>query len=163
MQVKSENQSVLAAEIKIIPEWAWVVAAIVFAGVQIAFDAGMAHDAKAPALWIRALLGVVAGVFGGGYLLFIVYINRDAKRRGMSAAMWTLLAILVPNALGIVLYFVLRQPLQKACPQCGNAVQMSFSFCPKCSYKLAPSCPQCQHSVGMDDVYCPYCGAALKS
>ena len=44
------------------------------------------------------------------YIALIGYVNADSRRRGMRSLMWTLLAIFVPNALGIILYFVLRDP-----------------------------------------------------
>jgi RNA polymerase subunit RPABC4/transcription elongation factor Spt4 len=163
MQVKSETQTGLSAEIKIVPVWAWVLAGIVFVAAQWFFNIAVAQHSSAPPAWCRPLLGLLAGIGGGCYLLFIGYINRDAKRRGMSPILWTLVAILIPNGLGILLFFILRHPLQSACPQCGNAVQTGFNFCPGCSYKLSPSCPQCQRVVGVNDVYCPYCGTSLKT
>jgi len=81
----------------------------------------------------------------------------------MSPILWTCVAVLIPNALGFLLYFVLRQPLRRACPQCGNAVQTEFSFCPRCNYKLSPSCPQCQRIVAVGDLYCPYCGTSVRN
>jgi RNA polymerase subunit RPABC4/transcription elongation factor Spt4 len=163
MQVKNEIQTGLASEIKIIPTWAWVLAGIVFVAAQIFFNVALARHTNAPPAWCRPLLGLLAGIGGGCYLLFIGYINRDAKRRGMSPVLWTAVAVLIPNALGIILYFVLRQPLRGACPQCGTAVQAGFNFCPRCSHKLSPNCPQCQHVVGVTDVYCPYCGTSLRN
>jgi RNA polymerase subunit RPABC4/transcription elongation factor Spt4 len=105
----------------------------------------------------------LAGIVVGCYLLLIGYICSDAKRRGMSSTLWTLVAVLIPNALGILLYFVLRQPLRSVCPQCGHAVQNGFNFCPRCNCKLSPSCPQCQRLVGASDVFCPYCGTSLRN
>jgi RNA polymerase subunit RPABC4/transcription elongation factor Spt4 len=163
MPVKSENQSVLATEIKIVPRWAWVLAGIVFLAAQILPYVVRHHHGNGPPTWALPLLGLFAGLAGGAYLLLIGYINRDAKRRGMSPTLWTIVAILIPNALGILLYFVLRHPLRSACPQCGNAVEMSFSFCPRCSYKLSPNCPKCQRVVGVNDVFCPYCGTSLRN
>jgi RNA polymerase subunit RPABC4/transcription elongation factor Spt4 len=96
-------------------------------------------------------------------LLLIGYVNRDAKRRGMSPVLWTFVTILIPNGLGFILYFILRQPLHSACPQCSKSVQAGFNFCPRCNYKLSPSCPQCQRLVGVNDVYCPYCGTSLRN
>jgi hypothetical protein len=90
---------------------------------------------------------------GGCILLLIGYVNRDAKRRrGMSPILWTLAAILIPNGIGFLLYFILRQPLRSTCPQCENAVQTGFNFCPRCNYKLGLSCPQCERVVGVNDV-----------
>src|SRR5579864_3965414 len=155
MQVQNENQNVLSREIRIIPAWAWGLAAVCFIAAQIFFDVGLGRHAGGPPAWARPLLGLLAGFGGAAYLLFIGYICSDAKRRGMNPVLWTIVAVIIPNALGIILYFVLRQPLQRACPKCGNAVQPGFSFCPRCSYKLSSSCPQCQRAVGTDDIYCP--------
>jgi RNA polymerase subunit RPABC4/transcription elongation factor Spt4 len=158
MQLQNETRTGLTAEFKIIPAWAWALAAIAFVAAQWFLNIGIVHHADAPPAWSRPLLGLLAGLAGGCYLLFIGYVNRDAKRRGMSPTLWTIVAIFIPNALGILLYFVLRQPLSSACPQCGHAVQTGFNFCPQCNCKLSPSCPQCQRVIGARDVYCPYCG-----
>ncbi len=162
IQVKNETHTGLSAEIRIVPTWAWILAAVAFIAAQLFFNLALPRHPHAPPAWARPLLGLLAGVGAGCYLLLIGYINRDAKRRGMSPLLWTIVAILIPNLLGILLYFVLRQPLRGACPQCGNAVQPGFNFCPSCSYKLSPSCPQCQRLVGANDVYCPYCGTSLR-
>jgi RNA polymerase subunit RPABC4/transcription elongation factor Spt4 len=163
MQVKNETQTGLTAEIKIVPLWAWTLAVVAFVGLQFASDVVLARASDAPPAWARALLGLGMGLLLGSFLLFIGYINRDAKRRGMSPLLWTIVAVLIPNALGIILYFILRQPLRRGCPQCGNAVETGFNFCPRCNHKLSPSCPQCQRLVGANDVYCPYCGTALRN
>ncbi len=162
MQVKGESQTGLPAEIKIVPEWAWALAGITFVAAQWYFNIEIGHHAGAPPAWCRPLLGLLAGVGGACYLLFVGYINRDAKRRGMSPTLWTLVSILIPNGLGILLYFVLRQPRRSVCPQCGSAVQTGFNFCPCCNHKLSPSCPHCQRVISANDIYCPYCGTSLR-
>jgi RNA polymerase subunit RPABC4/transcription elongation factor Spt4 len=163
MQLRNETQTGLTAEIRIVPLWAWVLAGMVFVAAQVFFNVAMARHLGAPPAWGRALMGLGAGLAGGCYLLLIGYINRDANRRGMSRTLWTIMAVIIPNALGIILYFLLRQPLGSTCPQCGHAVHTGFNFCPRCSYKLSPSCPQCQRMVGVNDVYCPFCGTSLHS
>jgi Double zinc ribbon len=162
MRIQSENQSVIAREIKIVPAWAWGLAAIAFLAAQWYFNIAIAHHAPPPAAWARPVLGLLAGIGGGAYLLIIGYVNRDSKRRRMSPLLWTLLALIIPNGMGILLYFVLRQPLTGVCPQCGGPVEIDFKFCPRCSHKLGPNCPQCQRSVQAHDSYCPYCGTSLN-
>jgi RNA polymerase subunit RPABC4/transcription elongation factor Spt4 len=162
MQVKNEVQTGLKAEIEIIPLWAYTLAAIAFAAVQIGFNLVMSGPGAPPA-WARVLMGFLGGAIIACYFLLLGYVNHDSRRRGMNPILWTFIAILIPNGLGIILYFVLRQPRQNACPQCGNAVQTGFNFCPRCNFKLSPSCPHCQRLVGGNDVYCPYCGTSLLS
>lgn len=152
------------SEISIIPTIAWVLAGICFIAAQLIFNIVLPHHhPNSPHAWARPFLGLAAGVAGFLYILLIGYINRDAKRRGMSPLLWTIVAIIIPNALGIIIYFVLRLPLRNNCPQCGHAIQGGFSFCPHCSYKLSPACPQCQRTVAGTDVYCPYCGTSLRA
>jgi RNA polymerase subunit RPABC4/transcription elongation factor Spt4 len=121
----------------------------------------VAREHDAPPAWERTLLGLLVGLILTCYLLLIGYVNRDAGRRGMSRALWTTVSVLVPNGLGIILYFILRQPVVGNCPQCGHGVQHGFNFCPQCNYKLSPSCPQCQRMVSPEDAYCPFCGTSL--
>lgn len=163
MQLNNENRVSLASEISIVPAWAWVLAAIGFACIQYGFNVVVAREHDAPPAWARPLLGLLMGILVGAYLLFVGYVNRDAKRRNMPRVLWTCVAALIPNALGIILYFVLRQPLSSACPQCGHSVQSGFNFCPQCNYKLGPGCPQCQRAVSPGDVFCPYCGTSLRN
>ena len=163
MLVTNEPQRGFKAELNIIPGWAWALAAIAFLAAQWFFNIPLAHHPSPPPAWSRPLLGILAGVGGVAFLLLIGYVNRDAHRRGMSAILWTIVVLIIPNALGFILYFLLRQPLRSSCPQCGYFVQSGFNFCPRCSCKLSPSCPQCQRVVSANDIYCPYCGSALRT
>jgi predicted amidophosphoribosyltransferase len=106
-------------------------------------------------------MGVACGAALGCYAVLIGYINQDAARRNMGRLLWTLLAIFVPNGLGVVLYFVLRKPRLVRCPQCQAAVDPNFAFCPRCSHRLKTVCPHCQRSVDPLDKFCPHCGASL--
>ena len=161
MELKNETKVGLSGEVSIIPVWAWILAVIGFGAMQVLAQVVRQPDAPTPL--VRALMGLVVGAVVACYLLLIGYITRDARRRGMSPVLWTFVAILVPNALGIILYFILRQPIRSACPQCGSFVQSGFNFCPHCSHKLSPSCPKCQHMLTATDVYCPYCGTPLTT
>ena len=37
-----------------------------------------------------------------------IYVYRDAKRRGMNAALWTLIALLAPSLVGFIIYLIVR-------------------------------------------------------
>lgn len=114
------------------------------------------------------LAGKLALAVLPGVPLFILvlldgYVYADAKRRGMRYVMWTLLAALVPNGIGIILYFVLRDPLLLNCTSCGSQVRPGFAFCPKCGGPLSHACPQCRRAVEQGWTHCVNCGASLKA
>jgi hypothetical protein len=161
VEIKNEPKGRLNTEIKVVPAWAWVLASLIFLSAQLFFNYFARIPNGLPG-WVATLAGIAAGVGGACYVLFIGYISRDAKRRGMSALLWVLVAIFVTNGLGIILYFLLRQPISARCPQCAGAVQPGFGFCPRCSYRLSRQCAQCQREVGVNDFYCPNCGSALE-
>jgi RNA polymerase subunit RPABC4/transcription elongation factor Spt4 len=162
MPVKNETSTRFMDEIRIISPWAFFFATLpYFAAIAAMVYATLSGKPPMPLAEMVAA-GVLGGTVLACYILLIGYVNRDAGRRGMNRLAWTLLAIFIPNALGIVLYFVLRTPRIASCPQCGHAVQTGFNFCPRCSHKVSPSCAQCQRVVGVSDVYCPYCGVALR-
>jgi RNA polymerase subunit RPABC4/transcription elongation factor Spt4 len=120
-------------------------------------------NAKTPPMPVPVMVpvGLLAAAVIACYTLLIGYINFDAGRRGMSRLAWTLLAIFIPHALGIVLYFVLRSPRRLNCPQCGVVVEPGFGFCPGCRRPLNAVCPKCQRGVSAIDKFCPYCGGEL--
>jgi RNA polymerase subunit RPABC4/transcription elongation factor Spt4 len=161
MPMKNESSTRFMDEVRSISPWAFVIAIIGFAAMVATIVFAALADKNAPPMAVMVLLGIVAGTAVGCYILLIGYVNRDAGRRGMSRVLWTLLAIFIPNALGIVLYFILRKPRIENCPQCGAIVEPGFGFCPRCRYRLSPVCAQCQRSVHAGDKFCPYCGGEL--
>jgi hypothetical protein len=163
MTFRNHTSTRFKDEIRIISSWVFFLAAFVFLSVVVLFVAVLGKDHNAPPVVVRELLGVVAGAVVGCYIILIAYINRDAGRRRMSRLLWTLIAICVPNGLGIVLYFVLRKPRTANCLQCDAELEPGFSFCPRCRNRLQPVCPHCQRSVDLGDKFCPYCGGVLES
>ena len=155
---------VFSEELKIIPKWAIVLAAVAFTCMQVVFNFVIPHQKGGgnPPDYVLALLGVITGSVLAVYFLLIGYVNRDSGRRGMSRTLWTIIVMLVPNALGFILYFLVRQPAMQQCPQCHAQVQTTFNYCPTCNTKLHPHCAQCQRMVRLTDTYCPYCGYKLE-
>lgn len=148
----------------LIPVTAWLLAFLVYVGfallcylVLIPQDAKMRHWQE----WQKALFAFGMPLLFIAWILLIGYVYGDAKRRRMRHVMWTLLAVFVPNAVGIILYFLLRDPLPAPCPKCGEIASGALSFCPHCGAALAPMCPHCQRPVGQDWASCGYCGAKL--
>ncbi len=162
MTIRNQTGTGFKDEIRIVSPWVRFLAVLVFLVAPPLFVVLVGMDRHAPPFALRALLGALAGAVLGCYLVLVGYINQDAGRRGMNRLIWTLIAILVPNGLGIVLYFVLRKPRTATCSQCDAELEPGFSFCPRCRNRLQPACPHCQRSVAPGDKFCPYCGDRLE-
>jgi hypothetical protein len=167
-------------EWKLVPRWlVWLVIGL-FLAVQIGllvanlgFHAMGEHGSGEvfpfpgkPLLSSLAIAGLVTlgGFFLGSFILLIGYVNKDARRRGMNATLWTILVVVLSSGwalLGFIIYFLLREPLPYDCPQCGAAVGARFNYCPNCKCNLRPTCPQCKREVGELDKFCPYCAYGL--
>lgn len=150
-------------ELSLIPWAAWVIAALMYLGGAAVVVALRDPDIQRWPLWIKTLLVAGAGIPLAIYVLLVGYVNGDARRRGMRYVMWTLLAVLIPNAIGIILYFVLRDPLLKPCPSCGAQLHSGYTFCPKCGAAIAQACPQCRSAVEAGWSHCSRCGIALPT
>ena len=155
--------STFAQELRIIPRWLKVLMIVLSVIAQIVaqiVDTYVPHSEHIPRI---ALIGAVAGASIGltAILFLFVYVNRDARRRKMNATAWTLAAIFVPYLIGLIIYFLVREPLPFPCPQCGATVSARFNFCTSCKFNLRPACPQCKHEVRLEDRYCPHCACEL--
>jgi hypothetical protein len=155
--------SKLRSELSIIPTWARVLAPSLLAAAPVGMTALMRLDANRPPVAFGIAFGLVIGALLGVYLLAIGYVNRDAKRRGMSSALWTLIVIFVPNALGFLIYFLMREPQRSPCPSCGQPVQPAFNYCPACHHALKPVCQSCGKALAPEQAFCPYCGASAQA
>jgi RNA polymerase subunit RPABC4/transcription elongation factor Spt4 len=110
----------------------------------------------------KILLSLLAPVIAVVFILLIGYIYGDAKRRLMRAWLWMLLAIFIPNAIGIILYFLMRDPLPFYCSKCGASVKSAYTFCPNCAASLRPTCSQCGRGIERGWAHCPHCGTAAS-
>lgn len=150
---------------RVIPKLAWFLLFfiwIVFGTLIFEFALTDPQFTNWPAVG-RIALAYGATLAGAAYVLLIIYVCCDAKRRGMRYVMWTLLSIFVPDAIGIILYFILRDPLPNPCPSCARPVKASFTFCPFCSASLQHTCPQCGSAVDRAWLHCSKCGTKLPT
>lgn len=113
------------------------------------------------------IAGIVVFIIFLGLLSLIpisigIYVYKDAKKRGMNALLWTLIALFAPSFVGIIIYLVVREDhsvLQ--CPSCKAPVTESYSICPKCGTELKNRCPNCGAGVEAEWKHCPVCAEPL--
>jgi len=109
----------------------------------------------------RLLFSACFALFSFAYGFLVCYVWGDARRRGMRHRIWALVAALVPNGLGFLAYFLLREPVLRRCGSCGTAVRRDLAFCPQCGAGLARACPSCRKLIEPDWGHCAHCGAKL--
>jgi len=171
---RAHEKPTFASEFRVIPQWLvtlvvslYVLAVVVAEYVTRTLPGAMPDPlvGEPKLLQLLAVFGIVTGIaiFAAAIILLIGYINRDAKRRGMSPTLWTVIAIFVPYLVGVILYFVMREPLPFGCPRCGRLVNAQFNFCPACQCNLRPNCPNCRREIRSGDRFCPHCGMAIEA
>jgi double zinc ribbon protein len=152
---------------EIIPRTAKVVAALLTIGmvvlIAILTHLPPTHGEAVPPFAAKIFLPIMAGAVVLIYVLLVGFVYGDAKQRGMRYVMWTLLAIFLPDAIGIILYFILRDKLPTTCPHCSTKVVAKFAFCPNCGTSVKPTCPHCGQAVEVVWTNCAYCGTKLPS
>lgn len=151
-------------ELRVIPTAAWIVAGFVNLCFTLPLFLLTAPTDRVVGKWPRwgqALLVCAMFLFVVALVALIGYVYGDAKRRQMRYVMWTLLAIFVPHGIGMILYFILRDPLPKPCPGCGHIEKAKLPFCPRCGTLLQPTCPKCDKPVEPTWANCAYCGQQL--
>lgn len=139
---------------------------------------GMGHsmrgwfDGFGPLAALPMIVLPVALIILWGAVLIWVY--RDAEKRGMSGILWLLL-VLIGNVIGLLIYAIVRSetPVKQRtgsaggstgpekCPGCGNPVSPGHSFCPYCGKNLKPTCPACGKTVEGGWKACPACGTNI--
>ena len=183
MRVRRKKEKLrFAEEFRIIPRWVIVLVIVLFLIAQaIALLVNLTAPERGEQVFppelsgqghvvlaSLALAGLVTlvGIFFAAFVFLTAYVNRDAARRGMNSALWTILILIfLPTwgLIGLVIYFLMREPLPYNCPQCGTTVGPRFNYCPSCKCNLHPACPQCKREVVETDKYCPYCAQELAA
>jgi hypothetical protein len=134
---------------------------VVSALVAAAGFAAFVLVADQPPMPFRVLAGLLVAALMFTYGFLVSYVYGDAKRRGMRHLIWTLIAAFVPNALGFIAYFLLREPLLQPCPACGATARRDFAFCPQCGSPLPRVCPSCRRPVEPVWPHCAHCGQKI--
>ena len=131
------------------------------------------------------LMGVVYAFVGfiiALYVLSVVYVIIDARRRGASA--YVAWGIIAPSRLGLYcspgpapallcvrprgaveLDMALRErqlAQYGTCPQCGAPIEKDFVVCPVCDTRVRNVCPSCHRPLDAHWKVCPYCRTRIQ-
>jgi len=150
-------------EVRVIPRTGWGIALGVFA-LLVMGGAFFFSQSEGPRdawpWWLVISIAPFAAIFSI-YVLLVGYVYADARRRGMRYGVWTLIAIFVPNGVGIILYFLLREPMLRVCPACGGPYRSGLAYCPACGNAVTRICLQCKCPLEDSWKNCAHCGVLL--
>ncbi len=109
------------------------------------------------------------------WIFVIVWVYRDAERRGMNGVLWALL-VFIGNLIGLLIYLIVRssngstakesltsRPSSQMCPKCQLPLSPTYVFCPSCGDRLRSDCPRCHKPIEKDWKVCPHCGEKLTT
>lgn len=114
--------------------------------------------------FIVILIGVLLLVaFFFSVLGAIIY--KDAQTYGLPPLKWALIAVFVPNLIGVVIYLVARSKIEKAlyCSNCMHPVEKDYNLCPNCATVFENICQVCKKALKSEHEICPYCGSTISS
>jgi len=122
----------------VVPKSVKTIASVIAGGgalIGLAGTLSSAHVTSFPVLLPGLAFGLLAGVVIASWILGLGYVHADARRRGMPPSLWTLIAALIPNLLGFLLYFAMRRSTALPCPHCGQPTTAEQRFCSWCGYQ----------------------------
>lgn len=147
--------------------WIAVLVALAFAALMAAiFLLPLIVEGEYKALLFVVpifLLTLIGGAGMAVYVLLVGYVYGDARRRGMNQVLWTLLAIFIPSAVGVILYFILRDPVPIPCPSCATPAYKGHAYCASCGAAVRTACPQCRQPVEAGWRNCARCGTSVTA
>jgi RNA polymerase subunit RPABC4/transcription elongation factor Spt4 len=108
------------------------------------------------------------------WIAVIVWVYKDAEKRGMSGALWVVLVFFL-HLLGLLIFVLVRgdHPVRvpgspaaapsapPMCPKCGRISDRDHQFCPGCGERLQPRCAKCGRDIQPGWQACPNCGEKL--
>ncbi|TXF37629.1 hypothetical protein E4J93_03695 [Collinsella sp. BA40] len=116
------------------------------------------------------------------YLLSVIYVFIDAKRRGAEPFwLWGIVSFI--PVVGLIAYLALRpnsyasereemdleMALRErqlaeygACPKCGTTIEKDFVVCPVCNTQVRNVCPSCRKPLDAHWKVCPYCRTHIQ-
>ena len=105
------------------------------------------------------------------WIAVIIWVYRDAERRGMNGVLWALL-VLIGNLIALIIYLIVRSdniasPRRETPPSPPSASPPPAVGPPKTAGAASPAgkttdCPKCGRAVPADFSFCPHCGSPMS-
>lgn len=143
----------------------WVVTSLsilVIGGMitLFSFNVQITKDDELPLLIMGCIFFIMLIIV----ILIGMFVNKDAKKLHLNQWMWTLIAVYVPNFMGVIIYVIVRSNEKKKlrCINCGVTVDRDFNICPHCGEPFGKTCSRCGKFIQEEWTVCPYCEEKLN-
>jgi len=163
MSQSFDKSTEITEELRLIPRWSMALAVVAFVAMQYLFFYVFPHPHHPVPLGMRLYFSTSWSALAALYMLMVGYISQDAPRRSMNKWLWIVLSVVLQAGIGLVIYFLLRQPVLSSCVSCGSRIESEYNFCPQCDYQVAPACGECHTRVRVTDLFCARCGHDLAA
>ncbi|MGL4345226.1 MAG: double zinc ribbon domain-containing protein [Cellulosilyticaceae bacterium] len=113
---------------------------------------------------ILCMVGLVLVMMVSMLVIIGRTVYKDAKALGLNAVMWTVIAVFLPNLIGVIIYLVVRSntPKKMKCSKCERLVDEAYNVCPECGSTYTSFCKACKKPIQAGMKLCPYCGETAE-
>jgi RNA polymerase subunit RPABC4/transcription elongation factor Spt4 len=111
------------------------------------------------------------------WIAVIIWVYRDAERRGMNGVLWALL-VLIGNLIALIIYLIVRtdnipaprkipppsKPPSSPSPSAASPkpIAPSKPVVPPAPTGKNEDCPKCGKTVATEFAFCPHCGSSMQ-
>lgn len=81
------------------------------------------------------LLGFLVTAFCAS-ACFAAWVWQDCKKRGDDPVLWAIVIFIASPLIGLLIYFLRRSELKRACPACSHRISLQANFCEECGTQI---------------------------
>lgn len=67
---------------------------------------------------------------------FAAWVYEDCRRRNDDGILWAILIVVATPFIGLLVYFLRRPEVKRACASCGHPVSLTANYCEECGSKI---------------------------
>ena len=67
---------------------------------------------------------------------FAAWVYEDCRGRGDDGILWAILIVITTPLIGLLVYFLRRPEVKRACASCGHPVSLNANYCEECGSKI---------------------------
>lgn len=116
--------------------WVVTAGALVLFGLYflLAYIRTNGFSGLSPALPLFLAGGAVSGLLSTA--CFSAWVYEDSDMRGEDAGLWAFIVFAATPFIGLLIYFLRRQDIKRACVSCGSKISVRANYCENCGEQV---------------------------